>query len=148
LYSKHEAGGVAARPLQTVDEAGAHRVRDDSEHDRHAAGRLQQRRDRSIAIGHDHVRGAGHQFGCGSASIIGFCPGPTDVELHIAADGPAQLLQALGKCCDPGLAEGIPCSERHEHADAPHALALLRARRERPRGHRTAEQRDELAAPS
>ena len=34
-----------------------------------------------------------------------------------------------------------------QHADAPHALALLRARRERPRRRRAAEQRDELAAP-
>jgi hypothetical protein len=33
----------------------------------------------------------------------------------------------------------------HEHADAPHPLALLRTGRERPRD-RTAEQRDELAA--
>ena len=33
----------------------------------------------------------------------------------------------------------------HEHADAPHPLALLRARRERPRRRRAAEQRDELA---
>jgi hypothetical protein len=36
--------------------------------------------------------------------------------------------------------------ERHEHADAAHAVALLRARRERPR-RRTAEERDELASP-
>ena len=35
--------------------------------------------------------------------------------------------------------------ECHEHADAPHPLGLLRARRERPRRRRAAEQRDELA---
>src|SRR5262249_52267648 len=34
----------------------------------------------------------------------------------------------------------------HQHADAPHALALLRPCRERP-SRRTAEQRDELAPP-
>ena len=33
-----------------------------------------------------------------------------------------------------------------QHADTPHALALLRPRRERPRRRRAAEQRDELAA--
>src|SRR5262249_40022269 len=33
-----------------------------------------------------------------------------------------------------------------EDADAPHPLRLLRARRERPRRRRTAEQRDEFAA--
>jgi hypothetical protein len=36
--------------------------------------------------------------------------------------------------------------EVNEHADAPHPLALLRARRERPRSRRAAEKRDELAA--
>src|SRR5215510_2680332 len=36
--------------------------------------------------------------------------------------------------------------EIHEHADAPHRAGLLRARRERPRSRRAAEQRDELAA--
>src|SRR5262249_57533757 len=34
----------------------------------------------------------------------------------------------------------------HKHADPPHPLGLLRARRERPRGRRATEQRDELAA--
>jgi ABC transporter substrate binding protein len=33
----------------------------------------------------------------------------------------------------------------HQHADAPHPLTLLRARRERPRGRRPAEERYELA---
>jgi hypothetical protein len=34
---------------------------------------------------------------------------------------------------------------KNEHADAPHALALLRARRARPSGRRATEQRDEVA---
>jgi hypothetical protein len=34
----------------------------------------------------------------------------------------------------------------NQHADTPHPLGLLRARRERPRDRRAAEQRDELAA--
>jgi hypothetical protein len=33
----------------------------------------------------------------------------------------------------------------HQHADPPHPLALLRARREWPRDRRAAEQRDEIA---
>jgi hypothetical protein len=43
------------------------------------------------------------------------------------------------------LCSGDRDRQRHEHADAPHALRLLRARRERPRRCRAAEQRDELA---
>jgi hypothetical protein len=37
-----------------------------------------------------------------------------------------------------------PGVARHEHADAPHAVALLRVRRQRPR-RRAAEERDERA---
>ena len=40
VFELHEAGGVAARPRQAIDEAGADRIGDDREHDRHGAGRL------------------------------------------------------------------------------------------------------------
>src|SRR5262249_44885713 len=45
---------------------------------------------------------------------------------------------------DASLSFQIGRSRAHEHVDAPHLLAVLRARRERPR-RRAAEQRDELA---
>jgi hypothetical protein len=35
---------------------------------------------------------------------------------------------------------------RYEHANAPHPIGLLRARRERPRPHRAADKRDEFAS--
>ena len=41
----------------------------------------------------------------------------------------------------------IVLSQAHEHPNAPHPLALLRPRRERPPCSCAAEQRDELAAP-
>src|SRR5262249_49858115 len=56
--------------------------------------------------------------------------------LHPTATGkPVQECPevALGRWCSP------------QEADAPHALRLLGARRERPRNRRAAEQRDELA---
>jgi hypothetical protein len=46
---------------------------------------------------------------------------------------------------DIGLSFPVALSIPHQHANAPHPLALLRARRERPRG-RAAEKHDELAA--
>src|SRR5262245_6988555 len=49
--------------------------------------------------------------------------------------------------CDAGVSFRIVGDRVHEYADAPHALALLRARRERPRGRGAAEQCDEIAAP-
>src|SRR5262249_49239065 len=55
--------------------------------------------------------------------------------------------QCLEKRGDAGLSFRIVCGESIEHADAPHSLGLLRARRERPRGRGAAEQRDDLAPP-
>src|SRR5262249_6858851 len=71
--------------------------------------------------------------------------GPTGVDSHIAAYAPARLLQSLQECAEAGLKFSIVRHCGQQHADAPHALALLRARSERPR-RRAAEQRDELAA--
>src|SRR6516162_5200331 len=48
---------------------------------------------------------------------------------------------------DAGLSFRIVGGEVHEYANAPHALSLLRARCERPRNRRAAEQRDERAPP-
>jgi len=56
VLESHEAGGVAARPRQAVDEAGGDRIADDREHDRHGAGRLQQRPHGCGAMGQDDVR--------------------------------------------------------------------------------------------
>jgi hypothetical protein len=45
------------------------------------------------------------------------------------------------------LAYRIVFGERDEQADAPHALGVLCARRERPSGRRAADERDEVASP-
>src|SRR5262249_31003884 len=54
-----------------------------------------------------------------------------------------QLLQRLLECRIAGC--GTEIADTAHDADAPHSLGLLRARCERPRGHRAAEQRYELA---
>src|SRR5262249_30811718 len=60
---------------------------------------------------------------------------------------PAELLQALHEPNDAGRCGRVVRGCGHEHADAPHPLGLLRAARERPRGYRAADERDEVAAP-
>jgi hypothetical protein len=65
---------------------------------------------------------------------------------HIVAVGPAQLLQPLLECREAYLVVLIVHGQGREHADAPHPLALLCARREWPRS-RAAEQFDEIASP-
>jgi hypothetical protein len=55
------------------------------------------------------------------------------------------LLQALRERQEASLSFRIVCCERRQHADAPNAFALLRARRERPRRRCTAKKGDALA---
>jgi hypothetical protein len=56
------------------------------------------------------------------------------------------LLQVLYERREARLSFRIIGGEIHKHADAPHELALLHTRRERP-CRRSAEKRDELASP-
>src|SRR5262249_23670479 len=71
--------------------------------------------------------------------------GPTDVDVQVAADGPARWRQRLKKCGESNLRIRVIGSVWHEHANTPHALALLRPRRERPRCCRTGNHLNEIA---
>ena len=59
--------------------------------------------------------------------------------------GPTQARKRLNERRSEGLQRGLVFVARREKADAPHAISLLRARRERP-SSRAAEERDEVAA--
>src|SRR5262249_35736869 len=129
-------------------EAGADRIDDLREHDRHGARRLQQRRhDRDATSSQNYIGCERNQFRRLFANALGIAHGPAIFDARVAAVGPTKLLQALRESGEPGLTFRIIGGEIHEHADAPHRLALLRARRERPRCRRAAEQRDEGAPP-
>src|SRR5262249_59699269 len=80
-----------------------------------------------------------------SAQPFAVAHAPPGLDCHVAAIGPAKLLEALHKCRHATLRLWIVRRERIQHTDAPHSLRLLRARRERPRCCRAAEQRDERA---
>jgi len=58
--------------------------------------------------------------------------GPKQVQPRVAAIGPTQVRKRLSERRDENLLQGVVFVARREHADAPHAVALLRARRERP----------------
>src|SRR4029077_414172 len=92
----------------------------------------------------DSIRRECGQFRRVSANFNGIGRGPAAVNLHVLADGPARLPQALQKCPDASLKFRIVCCCRQEHADAPYSL--LRAPRQRPCRRRAADERDELAA--
>ena len=82
--------GVAARSRQAIDKTGGDRIGDDREHDRHGAGRLQQRPHWSGAMGQDDVGRERGQFRRVSANVGGIGCGPAGVDPHVAADGPTQ----------------------------------------------------------
>src|SRR5262249_48948127 len=86
-----------------------------------------------------------YQFGRVSTCSISVACEPAIFNLDIAALGPAELAEAFPKRSNAGLSFRIAFRKRRQHADSPHSLALLRARRERPCGSRAAEQGDEIA---
>src|SRR5262249_9304709 len=92
----------------------------------------------------DHVGLQRDQF---FRECLRLCTGrrKASVDADIAAFRPSTLFQPLPECRHAGLGFRTVLGARYEHADAPHSLALLRARRERPRSS-TAKQCDELAA--
>ena len=98
-------------------------------------------------MGQDDFWRGGGQFRRMSANLGGIGRCPAGVDPHVAPCGPAQLPQALQERPDQGLKIRIVRSRGYDHADAPHALALLRARRERPRRRRPTDERYELPAP-
>ena len=61
------------------------------------------------------------------------------LDLDIAVLGPAERLETLAKCNDPSQHFGIVLGVWMQECDAPHALARLRARRQRPSSRRAAE---------
>src|SRR5262245_21768804 len=76
---------------------------------------------------------------------IGVTAAPPKVHPHVVAHGPAQVRKRLRE----GRVEELPLwiifVERHEHANPPHALSLLRVCRQRPRRCRPAERNHEFS---
>jgi hypothetical protein len=86
------------------------------------------------------------QFLCEHSYPIGAIAVPPKVNPHIAAIGPTQVRKRLRERGDARLIHGIVFVARHEDADAPDAVALLRPRHHRSR-RRTPERCDERPAP-
>src|SRR5262249_32164704 len=73
---------------------------------------------------------------------------PAKLDADVAAFYPADLRQRTPERRDHGLRNRIILRKSHQHADLAYFVGpLLRARRERPRGSRAAEQRNEVAPP-
>src|SRR5262249_6586677 len=80
------------------------------------------------------------------AIALGNARDPAIFDTYVAPDAPTVFLQSLQKRRVAGLALRIIRSLAHEHPDPPHPPALLRPCRQRPRGSRGTEEREEGAA--
>ena len=70
---------------------------------------------------------------------------PASVDPNVAVLRPPEFLESVPECRHVGMCSRIVLGKVHQHADAPHALSLLRPRHHRPRRCRTTEKGDELA---
>src|SRR4029453_6786752 len=127
------------------DKAAANRIADKREYNRDGPRFLLKDPCHLVGAGHDYVRRHADQFSCKGASLVGIAPSPTIVDLDIASLNPAKVFEASPQRRNIGLSLRIALGVSHEHANAPHPLSLLRARRERPGGRCAAGHSDELA---
>src|SRR5262249_54290646 len=112
--------------------------------DGNGTDRLPQRSGTWRPVADEYVGRERHQFCCVSPYAAGVAPTKACLDLDVATVCPTQLFQALLKRCHSGLSFPI-VGDRKQHADPPHGIGLLCARRERRRDRRAAEQRDEVA---
>jgi hypothetical protein len=77
---------------------------------------------------------------------IGVIAGPPKVHPHVATIGPTQVRKRLRQRRNVSLPHGIVFFARHEQADAPYAVALLRPRHDRPSCGGPTDPRDEIPA--
>src|SRR5262249_2844477 len=125
------------------NEARADRVSDASEHDRDGAALPLQRGGDRRRICEDHVGLQRDQLFREHLRLRAYRR-KAIVNTDIAAFRPSTLLEPLPECREAGLTFRVVLGEAHQHANPPHSVALLRARRKRP-CRRAAEQRHELA---
>jgi hypothetical protein len=130
-----EPGDVAARMRQARNEAAADRIGNVRENNGDGMCLLQQRERSRCVLRQNEVGLSCDHF---PSKSLRHCIGgsPTSVDSDIAALRPADLLEPILERRDPSLSFLAVFGKRHQHADPPHALGLLRACCARP--HRRA----------
>src|SRR5262249_60795826 len=134
-------GACEAREKALADRSGA-----PHEHDWKDVCPPPQGGDRERTACYDHLCWQPNQFSRVGAHLVEIGTGVSIIDLNVMAGHPSDRLESLTQRLKIKLCIRIVLSYAQQHADASHPLGLLRARRERQRGRRAAEQRDELAA--
>src|SRR6516225_9678212 len=137
----------APRSRYAFDQAGRDGIAHLREHGRHGAGSPMQRHRGRLIAGENSIRAHPYEFGSEASQALVISAWPALLDVDIATFDPPEILQAPAERRHAELAFGVLLRQpRNQHADALHALALLRPRRQRPSGRRAAEKGDELAA--
>src|SRR5262245_13440806 len=139
-----EPGNVSTRMGQVGDEAGADWIGNLNEHDWNGAGFFLEGGDCWGHVTNNYVRLQCDQRLRESLDPGGIAGGPAMIKSKVAALHPSQFLQRLMERLHHRRRFQVAFANGRQPAEAPPALALLRARRKRPR-RSAAEKRDELA---
>src|SRR5262249_332946 len=100
-----------------------------------------------LIAGENSIRPHPHEFGSEASQALVIPAWPALLDVDIATFDPSEILQAPAERRHAELAFGVLLRQlRNQHADAVHLLALLGARRHRPRRRGATEQRYEGAA--
>src|SRR6266404_1076412 len=98
------------------------------------------------SVGDDEVGRQLHHLRRISPDAVDAAVRPALLDPDVATVDPAELLQAFPERGDAGLSLRLVFGNAHKHADASHAVGLLRARGEWPRHRCATEKRNELAS--
>src|SRR5262249_39570500 len=107
---------------------------------------LQQSRSGWCVWRKDEIGLQSNEFYCKSLHRLRVKRCPAGIDPDVAPLRPPEFLELLAERRDIGLSLQIAFAIRHQHADEPPPLALLRPRRQRPNTcSRAAEQADKIA---
>src|SRR5262249_30990180 len=141
-----KTGDVAARTCQAVNKSVADRIGHPGKYNRYGPGRLLQFRNDKGIVAKEQVGVERNQLCRKRPSPAGIAPSKAHIDSQVAPAGPSQTRQCAFEFREGGLPLRIILTAADQSADPPHALALLRPRRQRPRRSRGAEEREEGAA--
>src|SRR6516162_1204422 len=122
------------------------RFTDAREYDRDGVGRLPKRQRGRSTAAKNHVRRQSQKLHGSEPRLVEVKDAPAIVDREIATQGPSELLHAPLEYLDASSTAWVILEDKIYPANARYTARLLRSCRERPRGCRAAEQRDELAA--
>src|SRR5580704_4783353 len=92
----------------------------------------------------DDVRRQIDQLLCKNFDAADVTASPAVIDLEIAALAPTKLVETLPKYLNARTCVRVVLGGRHQHANPAHPLALLRARRQRPRESSASERSNEF----